>query len=213
LGAPAAYKSYSLLPQWMRANQAMRVSSDIARASVLLTDWPHRRRLHKSLRRALRTHDITHLFPMQAAALPLLLPSTAADDDETPAAIDNGGDVCITAPTGSGKTLCYALPLLSETCTTPVRIGAIVLLPTQQLCEQVHSVLSAFAGADRWQVRMLATDVPVHTERQWLWTRQGEQAYAYSVYVAMRRRRHCRMQRCAHRCEHNQSTYRALVLC
>ncbi|SCU69119.1 ATP-dependent DEAD/H RNA helicase, putative [Trypanosoma equiperdum] len=51
-------------------------------------------------------------------------------------------DVCLTAPTGSGKTLCYLLPLLqmiteAKKGTNHTRLLALVLVPTKALGQQV----------------------------------------------------------------------------
>mmetsp|Transcript_15164 Transcript_15164/g.42744 ORF Transcript_15164/g.42744 Transcript_15164/m.42744 type:complete len:671 (+) Transcript_15164:144-2156(+) len=70
-----------------------------------------------------------------------------------PLAINSGRDLLVRAKTGSGKTLAYCLPVLQKilqakdgddvttanTSTTGVR--AIILVPTRELCSQVHAVM------------------------------------------------------------------------
>ena len=52
-----------------------------------------------------------------------------------------GGDICVGAPTGSGKTLVYALPVLhSLKNRLLVRLRALVVLPTRDLALQVYAV-------------------------------------------------------------------------
>lgn len=71
--------------------------------------------------------------PIQQAALP---PALA------------GQDLLATAPTGSGKTAAFALPLLQRLLATPVpqrRTRALVLVPTRELAAQVGEVLRALA--------------------------------------------------------------------
>ncbi len=47
-------------------------------------------------------------------------------------------DVCICAPTGSGKTLSYALPVLQALAGRAVpRLRALAVLPTRDLASQV----------------------------------------------------------------------------
>jgi ATP-dependent RNA helicase DDX56/DBP9 len=63
-----------------------------------------------------------------------------------PLALREGRDLLVGAATGSGKTLAYALPvlqrLLSRGGAAPAAgVGAIVLVPTRELCSQVHEAL------------------------------------------------------------------------
>src|SRR6187401_332304 len=52
-----------------------------------------------------------------------------------------GRDVCGKAKTGSGKTLAFGLPLLEVVRDAePKRPRALVLVPTRELCIQVHDV-------------------------------------------------------------------------
>ena len=66
--------------------------------------------------------------PVQACAIPLALA---------------GKDVLARAPTGSGKTYAYAIPLLQKVLhrqdagTGGLGAGALVLVPTRELCQQV----------------------------------------------------------------------------
>ena len=54
-----------------------------------------------------------------------------------------GRDVCGKAKTGSGKTLAFGLPLLQLVAKAePRRPTGLVLVPTRELCLQVHDVLA-----------------------------------------------------------------------
>ena len=79
-----------------------------------------------------------------------------------------GRDVLARAPTGSGKTIAYALPLLQQllrrhdagASSLAPGVGAVVLVPTRELCQQVHGVLRKLlghAGAAGVRVVQLAT--------------------------------------------------------
>ena len=72
-------------------------------------------------------------FPIQAAVIPDALA---------------GRDVAGRAPTGSGKTLGFGLPLVAGlTNARPKRPVALVLAPTRELAEQIMAELTPFAKA------------------------------------------------------------------
>ena len=79
----------------------------------------------------LKEKGITEPFEVQAEAIPELL---------------LGNDICCRAPTGSGKTLAFGLPLLSR-CekAQPNYPTALIVTPTRELAEQIHSVLKPLA--------------------------------------------------------------------
>lgn len=63
-----------------------------------------------------------------------------------PLAISSGRDLLVRARTGSGKTLAYCLPLLQKllqrsSSKRQAGVGAVVLVPTRELCTQVHQTL------------------------------------------------------------------------
>jgi superfamily II DNA/RNA helicase len=80
----------------------------------------------------LAARGITEPFPIQAATL---VDAMA------------GRDVCGKAPTGSGKTIAFGIPLVARaTRSAPKRPKALVLLPTRELAAQVAGELSELAG-------------------------------------------------------------------
>ena len=86
------------------------------------------------LLRAVQTLGLEAPTPVQAAAIPAAL---------------GGQDVLACAPTGSGKTAAYALPLLQRLAAhAPIgkrRPQALVLVPTRELAAQVGETLQALA--------------------------------------------------------------------
>lgn len=77
--------------------------------------------------RVLENKEIQIPTPIQAAVLPVAL---------------EGRDVIAIAQTGTGKTLAYALPLLTRIAQSkPGRNQMLVLTPTRELAVQVHSVM------------------------------------------------------------------------
>jgi ATP-dependent RNA helicase DDX51/DBP6 len=76
-------------------------------------------------------------FAVQAALIPLLLPGPAKYQ----------GDICVSAATGSGKTLGYLLPLidlLKQKLVT--RLRALIVVPTRELVSQARQVAEMCAA-------------------------------------------------------------------
>jgi ATP-dependent RNA helicase RhlE len=82
--------------------------------------------LHPSLVRAVKALGYTEPSPVQAGAVP---PALA------------GRDVLATAPTGTGKTAAFILPLLHRLIAHPRgTTRALILSPTRELAEQIEAV-------------------------------------------------------------------------
>jgi superfamily II DNA/RNA helicase len=82
---------------------------------------------------ALAERGITSPFPVQEATIPDLL---------------EGRDVCGKAPTGSGKTIAFGLPLVARVRRSkPKRPRALILAPTRELAAQIQRELAPLADA------------------------------------------------------------------
>ena len=89
--------------------------------------------LPNSMLKRLHEQGKIDAFPIQAAVIPDALA---------------GRDVAGRAPTGSGKTLGFGLPLVAGlTDAKPKRPTALVLAPTRELAEQIMAELSPFCKA------------------------------------------------------------------
>lgn len=112
----------------------------------------------QELTSVLTSYGISVPTPVQTQAIPLAL---------------KGVDVIVQAQTGTGKTLAFALPLLSRIDTTKDQTQALVLTPTRELALQITaemaklapaagaSVLAAYGGQDvESQIRKLANRQP-----------------------------------------------------
>ena len=68
-----------------------------------------------------------------------------------------GRDLLVRAPTGSGKTMSYAIPLLQHVLETPRserdKLVACVIVPTKELCEQAGKVVRKLTKYCREVVR------------------------------------------------------------
>jgi ATP-independent RNA helicase DbpA len=78
----------------------------------------------------LRQLGYLHMTPIQAAGLPLALA---------------GHDLIAQAPTGSGKTVCFALALLGKINPRWFAVQAMVLCPTRELADQVSGEIRRLA--------------------------------------------------------------------
>ena len=82
--------------------------------------------------RSLRARRILEPFPIQVSAIP---PGLA------------GRDVCGKAPTGSGKTIAFGIPMVSRCAAAePHQPTGLVLVPTRELAEQVAEELALLAA-------------------------------------------------------------------
>ncbi len=100
--------------------------------------------------------------PIQVAAIPPVL---------------QGRDVLALAPTGTGKTLAYALPLLERLLAGPPRgyrrVRVLVLVPTRELATQVGEVFRRLGGSAARAPRVVVVYGGVSVNPQMLQLRGG----------------------------------------
>eukprot|EP01041_Mallomonas_annulata_P012282 gene12282-25833_t len=90
--------------------------------------------LHDILADNLIKDGINSFFPVQRLVLPKLLRSVSSP-------YIYPRDICVSAPTGSGKTLSYVLPILQSILNQPTpHLTALIILPSRELATQVYSV-------------------------------------------------------------------------
>ena len=89
--------------------------------------------LSPALLHVLASHNYTRPYPIQQEVIPAIL---------------NNNDVLGIAPTGSGKTASYVLPILTNlqqaTGSKNRHINVLVLAPTRELAMQVSDVFKLF---------------------------------------------------------------------
>ena len=79
----------------------------------------------------LKEQGIKEPFEVQAKSIPSIL---------------SGNDVCCRAPTGSGKTLSFGLPIITNCKPAhPHYPTALIVTPTRELAEQISNVLKPLA--------------------------------------------------------------------
>lgn len=95
--------------------------------------------------------SIHHLFPVQSEVIPYLIQQ---NQSHSPVPL---ADICVSSPTGSGKTLTYVVPLLQCIRKRVIRaIRIIILLPVQDLAEQVYNVVNQMATKLQLKAALLA---------------------------------------------------------
>jgi ATP-dependent RNA helicase DDX51/DBP6 len=95
----------------------------------------------------LRRDGFEHFFPIQALVIPDVIASERLS-------YVRAQDICITAPTGSGKTLSYVLPILNALANKggPRRLRALVVLPSRDLAMQVYRVFESYIVGSQLKV-------------------------------------------------------------
>lgn len=92
--------------------------------------------LHPALLQALTAQNFQNPYPIQSLVIPKVL---------------TGKDILGIAPTGSGKTASYVLPILTHLAASKLvknrQVNALVLVPTRELAMQVEEVFKSFASA------------------------------------------------------------------
>src|SRR5262245_33178702 len=111
--------------------------------------------------RALSARGIDTPFHVQSRTIPEAL---------------RGGDVLVKSPTGSGKTIAFAAPLVERLEQGERKPSALVLVPTRELALQVTEELEALARARGLRTASVYGGVPLRA--------QADRARSADVLVA-----------------------------
>ena len=86
--------------------------------------------IRPELIRATQAMGFTEMTEIQQKAIPLML---------------DGHDMIAKAPTGTGKTVAFGIPILSAVDVTRQKPQAVILSPTRELAQQIAADLEALA--------------------------------------------------------------------
>ena len=134
------------------------------------------------------------VLPVQQALIPLLLPPGSEGAQFLPGTESVLPDIAVGAPTGSGKTIAYLLPIIESlkisNCSGEGRLRALVVVPTRELVMQVAAVAESLAKGSAIKVGM-ATGSGAFKDEQAKLIKRGRmydpKAYAELIAKADRR--------------------------
>ncbi|XP_060738225.1 ATP-dependent RNA helicase DDX51 [Tachysurus vachellii] len=164
----AVQKVQRVLPKWL-AEPDM-IERDITSNLIPLDDVPG---ICPLLRKKLEANGICSFFPVQAEVIPAVMESVSSG-----LLIGRGGyrprDICVSAPTGSGKTLTFVIPVIQVLMTRVVcEVRALAVLPTKELAQQVYKVFCTYAEGTGLKVVMAAGQKPFAVEQATLLENRG----------------------------------------
>ncbi|NXA37966.1 DDX51 helicase, partial [Eudromia elegans] len=151
------------LPQWLA--QPKLVQKRIKENLVPIRDVPG---IHPKLLKKLQMNGIESFFPVQAEVIPAILQSASNGY-----LMGQGGyrpkDICVSAPTGSGKTLSFVIPVIQALLDRVVcQVRALVVLPTKELAQQVSKVFNIYTDGTGLKVVSVAGQKSFAKEQEML---------------------------------------------
>ncbi|KAL9611059.1 MAG: hypothetical protein Q9167_004271 [Letrouitia subvulpina] len=140
--------AFSALPGWL--SKPTIVSSNIRVPFDTLS-------LHANICKILKDKGYKDALAIQSAVLPLLLPGSD----------QHQGDLCISASTGSGKTLGYALPMVESLRSQSItRLRGLVVVPTRELVAQASEVLELCSTGSGLKIGTAVGSKPLKEEQE-----------------------------------------------
>lgn len=142
--------AYSSLPPWL-AHPITASANDRTSFSEL--------GIKIDLLRILQDRGYQEAFAVQSTVIPLLLSGPK----------EHSGDLCISAATGSGKTLSYVLPLVTalEPISAP-RLRGLIVVPTRELVKQAREACELCTAGSGLQIGSAVGNVAIKDEQQLL---------------------------------------------
>ena len=137
----------------------------------------------------LRKLGFQDLLPVQTALIPLLLPPGSDGAQFFPGTESVLADIAVGAPTGSGKTIAYLLPIIESLKLShgsgDGRLKALIVVPTRELVYQVAAVAESLAKGSTIKIGM-ATGSGAFKDEQAKLIKHGRRydPEAYSKLVA-----------------------------
>ncbi|OJJ34741.1 hypothetical protein ASPWEDRAFT_39825 [Aspergillus wentii DTO 134E9] len=139
--------TYSSLPPWL-ANPLRTSAEEKTKFSDLGID--------SKLLGVLEENGYKEAFAVQSTVIPLLLPGPKK----------HSGDLCISAATGSGKTLSYVLPMVTALEQVPApRLRGLIVVPTRELVKQAREACELCAAGSGLRIGSAVGNVAIKDEQ------------------------------------------------
>ncbi|KAL4786338.1 P-loop containing nucleoside triphosphate hydrolase protein [Aspergillus varians] len=140
--------TYSSLPAWLA--HPLRTSDE---TKAKFSDLG----IEPKLLRVLEDNGYKEAFAVQSAVIPLLLKGPRS----------HSGDLCVSAATGSGKTLSYVLPLVAELEQIPApRLRGLIVVPTRELVKQAREACEFVTAGTGLRVGSAVGNVAIKDEQR-----------------------------------------------
>jgi ATP-dependent RNA helicase DDX51/DBP6 len=166
---PTAQPTYSVLPPWQENPLIVPTTSSADFGSFTLS---------KHMLSNLSRHGFSRPLPIQATVLPLLMDGPEKHD----------GDLCVSAATGSGKTLSYVLPIIASLKDIPdTKLRAVIVVPTRELVKQVRELCDICSAGTAIRLATAVGSKSLAEEQQMLINK--EKVYSRTDYWGTQRAR------------------------
>lgn len=154
-----------VLPYWLAHPDI--ISSDLSKPGTPIAGLSY---LCDTIQKNMKSMNIKHLFPVQEKLIPWILEVQKKPIPFRPK------DVCVSAVTGSGKTLSYAVPIVQHIMETRMecKVRALIILPVFELAKQVFTVLDKLCNNLKVRCVLLSKNRPLETEQNQLLKKEGD---------------------------------------
>lgn len=151
-------KAKRVLPSWLEYPNI--ISNDLSTVTESIDELTF---ISPEMKTNLLKMNVKHLFPVQRSVVPWLLEAHSKPSPFRPR------DLCVSAPTGSGKTIAFALPIVEILKTRVVqKVRALIVLPVRELASQVFTVINNLCRGTRLNCCLLSSKKTFQEEQHGL---------------------------------------------
>ena len=149
-----------------KKSHTLHAESETRKKKYTASEWAEKWKLCPSLVKRIKK-ELPKFFPIQRVVIPSVV-ATRWENAGRPR------DVCISAPTGSGKTLSYVIPIVNDLIPRIVcRVRALVVLPTRELAAQVKTVFESWTENTKLKVALVTGQNQFSREQREIVQRNG----------------------------------------
>lgn len=154
-----------VLPYWLAHPDI--ISSDLSKPGASIDGLSY---ICGTIQKNLKSMNIKNLFPVQEKLIPWILDAQLKPIPFRPK------DVCVSAVTGSGKTLSYAVPIVQNIMQTKMecKVRALVMLPVYELAKQVFGVIDKLCNNLKVRCILLSKNRSLEVEQNQLILQEGD---------------------------------------